>query len=261
MKTKCKECKNYDMMKETCKLEPFEGQYEDECPKYEHVQMGLIGFGLGICVVGLLGMINGVLGVIGVILLILFVIASGTRNVKIVSSILALILVLTMTGPYLIYLLDPSQPIDSSVPVVSPIVPKVSPVVSPTVPVVSPSPTSVASPKPTVDPDEVAREMASISDPVTKGPSKEQKDLAEQGVADITRKVGDQYVAGYVLMTAKDGSDSEIYIWIEYRENGDTIVVNPVDPENTALPESVFDKMYGRVYDIEYLTQSEYDRR
>lgn len=235
---KCKECNNYDSTKKACKLDPFEGQYEDECPKYEEYQMGMIGFGLGICVVGILGMINGVLGVIGISLLILVVILVGTKNVKIVS----LILVVMMTGTCL---LDPGQPVSHPA----------SPVVIPTFPVASPTVS------PTADPDEVAREMASISDPDTKGASKKQIDLAEQGVAKINRELSDQYVAGYVLMTAKDGSEGEIYVWMEYKENGDIIVVDPVDPENTALPKSVFDKMYGRVYDIEYMTQSEYDRR
>ena len=88
---KCGDCKTYDRIKKCCKLEPFEGQYDDECPKYEEFTMGIIGLTLGLIVTGILWAVHIALGIIAFWGVAIVAILIGTKTVKAFGVILLLV--------------------------------------------------------------------------------------------------------------------------------------------------------------------------
>jgi len=227
---KCGACKTYDRIKKCCKLEPFEGQYDDDCPKYEESTLGIIGLTLGLIVTGILWAAHIALGIIAFWGMAILAILIGTKMVK----VMGVILLLVSTISCMVWCGNVME----------------QPVIE------TPEPVAI---QPTVaQPAEVPVEKSPQVDPwKSREPETEYELLQAASAIVMANEVSTDFETGFVLMAKKSGSGYKTFVWAA--DNGLIVVIDPMDDSCQLVMKSDHDRKYSN-WHIKYVSWSEYER-
>lgn len=238
----CKTCKKYDKTRDTCSLEPFEGQYAAGCPESDLTTGGTIGMAIVLFVItGVLWILYPILGIIALILTVL-ILAMMSKIVVTMAKVAAVVAVAILIGAFIFAGDAPESDMQSAV-------------------IETPEP-AAAEPvaiQPTVaQPAEVPVEKSPQVDPwKSREPETEYELIQAASAIVIANDLSTDFETGFVLMAKKSGSGYKTFVWAD--ANGLIGVMDPMDDSCQVVKKSDHNRKYSN-WHIKYVSWSEYEQ-